>query len=133
MFVMNKKTGMVQECHNNDAIKACMKDTEHYAVAERREDMEKESGERAAEKPGKKTKSGKTDNKPDAKRTAHDDGQGAEDAAGADQKPEDGVTPDEESLNAMTEDELRTVAKDKGIQGYANMNRETLIAMILNH
>lgn len=51
MFVMNKKTGMVQECHNSDAIKSCIKDTEHYVVAERREDLEKESEKKAAKKP----------------------------------------------------------------------------------
>ena len=29
----------MQECHNNDAIKACKKDSDNYAVSERREDL----------------------------------------------------------------------------------------------
>lgn len=29
--------------------------------------------------------------------------------------------------------DLRVIAKEKGIQGYANMNKDTLVAMIMNH
>lgn len=39
----------------------------------------------------------------------------------------------EAALQAMNVETLRKVAKSKGIQGYGNMNKETLIAMILNH
>ena len=47
MFILNKKTGTVQECHNNDAIKACKKDTDNYAVNEKRENLLKEPAEGA--------------------------------------------------------------------------------------
>ena len=34
MFILNKSTGVVQECHNDDVIRVCRKDAEHYTVAE---------------------------------------------------------------------------------------------------
>ena len=34
---------------------------------------------------------------------------------------------------AMSVIELRKVAKEKGIQGYANMNKETLVEVIKAH
>lgn len=37
MFILNKKTGVVQECHNKDVIKICQKNPEEYEVAENRE------------------------------------------------------------------------------------------------
>lgn len=39
----------------------------------------------------------------------------------------------EDELKSMTVAELRVLAKDAGIQGAGNMNKATLIAMILNH
>ena len=41
--------------------------------------------------------------------------------------------PDEAALQAMNVATLREMAKSKGIQGYGNMNKGTLVAMILNH
>ena len=47
------------------------------------------------------------------------------------------ITPEpshsEDELKDMTVAELRALAKDAGIAGSANMNKATLIAMILNH
>ena len=40
MFILNKKNGNIQECHNADAIKVCRKDTDHYAVAAAMEELE---------------------------------------------------------------------------------------------
>lgn len=34
MFIKNKKSGLVQECHNEDVIRICKKDVEHYEVLE---------------------------------------------------------------------------------------------------
>ena len=36
-------------------------------------------------------------------------------------------------LETMKVSELREIAKTKGIQGYANMNKDTIVAMIMNH
>lgn len=40
MFILNKKTGNIQECHNADAVKACRKDADRYLVAATREELE---------------------------------------------------------------------------------------------
>ena len=40
MFILNKKTGNIQECHNADAINVCRKDADHYSVAATREELE---------------------------------------------------------------------------------------------
>lgn len=47
--------------------------------------------------------------------------------------PENTGEVSEEDLKAMKVEELRKMAKDAGIQGYKNMNKETLIALIINH
>lgn len=39
MFILNKKTEIVQECRNADVIKICKKDVENYAVSESRADL----------------------------------------------------------------------------------------------
>ena len=39
MFILNKSTGVVQECHNDDVIQICRKDAEHYAVAETKDEV----------------------------------------------------------------------------------------------
>ncbi len=135
MFILNKKNGIVQECHNNDAIKACKKDSDNYAVSERREDLEQQ----CAEDPKKEPEKEETDNSsPDttkadsgaaesAQNSKNEEGEGQQ-AAG-----ESAGEMTEAALQAMNVETLRKVAKSKGIQGYGNMNKETLIAMILNH
>ena len=44
-----------------------------------------------------------------------------------------GTEWDEAELKAMTVAELRSLARDIGIIGGSNMNKATLIAMIMNH
>ena len=39
----------------------------------------------------------------------------------------------EDALNERKVAELKIIAKERGIQGYANMDKQTLVAMILNH
>lgn len=112
MFVLNKKTKNVQECHNMDAIKACMKDAETYAVAEKREDLVEGSD-------------------PNVKK-------GNENGDGGKQVPDkengEGANgPDEVELTGMELADLRKKAEELGIPGCGNMNRKTLVAMILNH
>ena len=40
---------------------------------------------------------------------------------------------DEDELKEMTVAELRSLAKEMGITGVTNMNKATLVAMIMNH
>ena len=135
MFILNKKNGIVQECHNNDAIKACKKESDNYAVSESREDLVQQ----CAEDPKKEPEKEETDNSsPD---TTKADSGGAESAQNSKNEEGEGQQAAGESAGEMTEaalqamnvETLRKVAKSKGIQGYGNMNKETLIAMILNH
>ena len=148
MFILNKKTGTVQECHNNDAIKACRKDADNYAVSERREDLEKKPAEKPQKGP-EKSESGNSS--PDTEKADSGAAEGAQNgengegegqqAAGEGQAAEEGKQaagegtgePDEAALQAMNVATLREMAKSKGIQGYGNMNKGTLVAMILNH
>ncbi|WP_257674338.1 Rho termination factor N-terminal domain-containing protein [Clostridium felsineum] len=49
---------------------------------------------------------------------------------------DEGVTTDntkytEEELNSMTVDQLKTIAKNKGITGYSSLNKADLISAIL--
>lgn len=136
MFILNKKNGTVQECHNNDAIAVCRKDTEHYAVSEKYEDLV----QREAGKEEKVTENGQTDdssaNTTKGASAGNENTQNAEGKADGGQKTVVSEIPDnldEETLKAMDWKNIRGIAKAKGIQGYGNMNKETLIAMILNY
>lgn len=149
MFILNKKTGTVQECHNNDAIKVCKKDTENYAVSEKREDLV----QKHAEEPKKEPKKEEVGNSsPDTTKADSEAAEGTQDgengegegqavAVEGQQAAEEGQAaagegtgePDEAALQAMNVATLREMAKSKGIQGYGNMNKGTLVAMILNH
>lgn len=145
MFILNKKTGTVQECHNNDAIKACKKDTDNYAVSERREDLvQKPAEEPKKEEVGNsspdttKADSGVTEG---AQNGENGKGEGQQAAGEGQAAVEEGKQAagegtgelDEAALQAMKVETLREMAKSKGIQGYGNMNKGTLVAMILNH
>lgn len=142
MFILNKKTGTVQECHNNDAIKACKKDADNYAVSERREDLVKKPAEEPKKEPKKeevgnsspdttKADSGAADG---AQNGENGEGEGQQAAEEGKQGAGDGTGElDEAALQAMNVATLREMAKSKGIQGYGNMNKGTLVAMILNH
>lgn len=135
MFVLNKKTGNVQECHNNDAIKACRKDTETYAVAERKEDL-MAGGVQKARKTSKKEKADK--NPAETEKTAPEAAEDGNGDGGQQESEEENLEDettglDEEKLTEMDLQALRETAKELGIAGYTNMNKDTLIAMILNH
>lgn len=133
MFILNKKTGTVQECHNKDAIKVCKKDTDNYAVAEKREELLKKSSEKPIEGLERE----------EAKNVSHDAEkpdpgaargvQNGENGEGKRAEGEEEGELDEAALKTLSVIELREVAKRKGIQGYGNMNKETLVATILNH
>lgn len=140
MFIMNKKTGTVQECHNKDAIKVCKKDTDNYAVAEKREDLVKEPAEEPKKGPEKSEAgnsspdTGKSDSGAAEGTQDSENGEGQQAAEEGKQAAGEGAgEPDEAALQAMDVATLRKMAKSKGIQGYGNMNKGTLVAMIMNH
>ena len=122
MFILNKKSGVISEVSNKDVIKHCKKYSDEYAVADTAEEL---TGAAApAENPAP------ADPEPE------DPENDSDDAAGdpvADPEDEDPESTEETDYAAMSVAELRKVAKEKGIQGYANMNKETLIEVIKAH
>lgn len=161
MFILNKKTGNIQECHNADAVKACRKDADRYLVAGTREELEgkaankpqeglkkSEAGgntkepEKAAPEAAEKATEGKEEKQAAGTGDGEKAGAGEEKQAGAGEEKtgQGGEDPlngagDERlaELNGKKVAELREIAKGMGIQGYANMNKDTLVAMIMNH
>ena len=153
MFILNKKTGNIQECHNADAGKACRKDADRYLVAATREELEG----KAANKPQeglRKSEAGENTKEPEkaAPEAAEKATEGKEEkqAAGTGEEKQAGAGEEktgqggEDPLNGAGDErlaelngkkvaELREIAKGMGIQGYANMNKDTLVAMIMNH
>lgn len=161
MFIYNKKNGNIQECHNADAIKVCRKDTDHYLVAATREELEGKAANKPQEEP-KKPEAGENTKEPEkaAPEGAEKltEGNGEQQAAGGNAeggekqqegsgKPEEGAGEEKTGndplngagderlaeLNGKKVAELREIAKGMGIQGYTNMNKDTLVAMIMNH
>lgn len=161
MFILNKKNGNIQECHNADAVKACRKDADRYLVAATREELEgkaankpqeglkkSEAGEntkepeKAAPEAAEKATEGKGEKQAAGTGDGEKAGAGEEKQAGAGEEKtgQGGEDPlngagDERlaELNGKKVAELREIAKGMGIQGYANMNKDTLVAMIMNH
>lgn len=152
MFILNKNNKQIQECHNSDVIKVCTKDTKNYAVAATKEELatvsagtaqirtEKKQGEENINEGQKVAPEG----------TQEDQGGTSEGTEGTNQQQKTNENgqgnakrqdnwknlPEEEKLavlEAKRVDELRKIAKAEGIQGYGNMNKDTLVAMIMNH
>lgn len=156
MFILNRNNMQIQECHNSDVIKVCTKDTKNYAVAATKEELETAAG-MAQKQPetneaeeningGQKTDpegtQGGQGGNPEGtnqQQGTNENGQG-NDPEEAQQQNDQGDEwknlPEEEKLAALEAkkvDELRKIAKAEGIQGYGNMTKDTLVAMIMNH
>lgn len=152
MFIYNKKNGNIQECHNADAIKVCRKDTDHYLVAATREELEGKAANKPQEEP-KRPEAGENTKEPEkaapegAEKLTEGNGEQQEGTGEGSGKPEEGAGEEKTGndplngagderlaeLNGKKVAELREIAKGMGIQGYANMNKDTLVAMIMNH
>ena len=153
MFILNKKTGNIQECHNADAVKACRKDADRYLVAATREELEgkaankpqeglrkSEAGdntkepEKAAPEAAEKATEGKEEKQAAGTGEEKQAGAGEEKTGQGGEDPLNGAGDERlAELNGKKVAELREIAKGMGIQGYANMNKDTLVAMIMNH
>lgn len=122
MFILNKKSGVISEVSNKDVIKHCKKYSDEYAVADTAEELA------GAAAPAKNSAPADPEDK--------DPEKDSDDAAGdpvADPEDEGPENTEETDYAAMSVADLRKVAKEKGIQGYANMNKETLIEVIKAH
>ena len=141
MWIRNKVTGTLQEIHNADVIKVCKKEPDKYelseeypgnnekmkaaaqAAAEKKAAEEAEKAAKEAEEKAKTEEAAKAAEEAAAQAAAQAaaGGEGAGTNAGA-------VNYEEMKLN-----DLRKIAKEKGIQGYNNMDKATLIAVIQAH
>lgn len=140
MWIRNKVTGTLQEIHNADVIKVCKKEPDKYelseeypgdnekmkaaaqAAAEKKAAEEAEKAAKEAEEKAKAEEAAKVAEEVAAQAAAPAaGGEGAGTNAGA-------VNYEEMKLN-----DLRKIAKEKGIQGYNNMDKATLIAVIQAH
>lgn len=125
MIILNRSTGVIQGCENNDAIKSCQKDPSHYVVAESREELDKKVAQETEDEPG--------EDEPEVENPEKGSSEGhEEDAKGTEDRLSEEV-PEEDILSRKGVTELRKIAKEMKIQGYTNMNKETLVAMIINH
>ena len=130
MFIKNLKSGVIQECSNEDVIENCRKNPDEFAVAETAEELAGEAkkskpADCAEESEAVETAEGTSEETPEA-----------EDEAVEQESEETAEVATEEEIpnySSMKVEELRKVAKEKGIQGYANMNKETLVAVIEAH
>lgn len=142
MFILNKRTKVIQECHNADVIKVCSKDTKNYIVAATKEEL---SSGMAQNQPETKQAEENTNEElkaaPEGKSEAQEGDSEESQAVESNQEATEGQDdwkklPEEEkeaALEAKKVEELRKIAKAEGIQGYANMSKNTLVAMIMNH
>ena len=140
MWIRNKKTNTLQEIHNADVIKICKNDPEKYAVyAEYPGNNEgiKAAAQAAAEKKAKE-EAEKAAKEAEDKAKAEEEAKKAEEEAEAaaaqavgGEDAGNGTAPAD--YTNMKINDLRKIAKEKGIQGYNNMDKATLIAVIRAH
>ena len=139
MWIRNKVTNTLQEIHNADVIKICKKEPEKYELSEEYPGDNEEvkaaaqaAAQAAAEKKAeeeaeKAAKEAKAKAEGAAKKVEEEAAQAAAggEGAGNDATPEDYAN---KKIN-----DLRKIAKEKGIQGYNNMDKATLVAVIQAH
>ncbi|MCD8286492.1 MAG: Rho termination factor N-terminal domain-containing protein [Clostridia bacterium] len=127
MYILNKKTGLIHSCTNKDALKSFRKD-ENYLVAETKAELMPKEAAEPAQEPQEAEKTEEAEEVPaEEEKTAEEPAEAAEEA------PEEEAEPQEdEDLTAKTVKELREIAKALGITGTANMNKDTLVAMIMD-
>lgn len=131
MWIRNKVTNTLQEIHNADVIKICKKEPEKYELSEEYpgDNEEVKAAEKKAEEEAEKAAK-EAEAKAKAEGAAKKVEEEAAQAAGGEGAGND-ATP-EDYANKKIND-LRKIAKEKGIQGYNNMDKATLVAVIQAH
>ena len=122
MYIFSKKAETVRECNNMDVADQLKKD-DGYLVAESMEELTRMLS-------GAPKEEAEPINEPEIQEEAEAEEADPIDEAEAEEAEEE-IT--EKDLSKKSVDELRKIAKKEGIQGYANMNKATLVQMILNH
>lgn len=130
MWIRNKVTGTLQEIHNADVIKVCKKEPDKYELSEEYSgdnEKVKAAAQAAAEK--------KTEEEAKAEEAAKVAEEAAAQAVAQAVAGSEGSGNDAGAVNyeEMKLNDLRKIAKEKGIQGYNNMDKATLIAVIQAH
>ena len=124
MYIFSKKAETVRECNNMDVADQLKKD-DGYLVAESMEELTRMLS-------GAPKEEAEPINEPEIQEEAE-----AEEAEADPIDEEETEEAEEEitekDLSKKSVEELRKIAKKEGIQGYANMNKATLVQMILNH
>lgn len=117
MWIRNKVTNTLQEIHNADVIKICQKEPEKYELSE--------------EYPlyGKATEK-KTEEKSEMGDKESNENAVTQSETGT---AEDGNSANPDNYADMKINDLKKIAKEKGIQGYNNMDKTTLVAVIQAH
>lgn len=133
MWIRNKVTNTLQEIHNADVIKICKKEPEKYELSEEYPGDNKEMKAAAQTAAEKKTEeeAEKAAEEAEAKEAAKKAEEEAAQAATGGEGAGNDVTP--EDYANMKINDLRKIAKEKGIQGYNNMDKATLVAVIQAH
>ena len=137
MWIRNKVTNTLQEIHNADVIKICKKEPEKYELSEEYPGDNKEVKVAAQAAAEKKTEeeaekaAEEAEAKEAAKKAEEEAAQAAAQAAAGGEEAGNDVTP--EDYANMKINNLRKIAKEKGIQGYNNMDKATLVAVIQAH
>lgn len=137
MWIRNKVTNTLQEIHNADVIKICKKEPEKYELSEEYPGDNKEVKAAAQAAAEKKTEeeaekaAEEAEAKEAAKKAEEEAAQAAAQAAAGGEGAGNDVTP--EDYANMKINDLRKIAKEKGIQGYNNMDKATLVAVIQAH
>lgn len=118
MWIRNKTTGTLQEIHNADVIKVCKKEPDKYELYEERPEDNKEVKIATQEESEEKDEEAE-----EVTKVAEEETTNAAD--------EEGNTP--QNYEEMKLNDLRKIAKEKGVQGYNNMDKATIIAVIQAH
>lgn len=126
MWIRNKTTGAIQEIHNADVIKVCKKEPDKYELSE--EYPGQAAAEKKAEEEAAKAAKEAEEKAEEAAKAAEE---AAAQAAAGDEETDNGAG--EVDYAGMKLNDLRKIAKEKGVQGYNNMDKATLIAVIQAH
>ena len=119
MWIRNKVTNTLQEIHNADVIKVCRKEPDKYEVTENQPD-EKSEPVATSQESAKETSDNLNDTVADIE----------SEKIVSEEKVTESEKAEKVDYSKLKINDLRKIAKEKGIQGYMNMDQATLAAVI---